>query len=215
MEDETLSCTSSRTYQSHLELLIDFEDVHDDDDDELRTTYPCPFCEDDFELAELCCHIYLDHPIEAKSGICPVCAMWVGSNIVDHITAQHDNLFKSHHKSKYHKHDSYSTLPFSRKQRDGHWQSSSDELPPVMSTSKAACDPFLSFLYGAAASNEHENVQLDSSSGARIKEIHSDDTVLEERDVPPSISDKDQVEKARRSEFVQGLLMSTILDLEF
>ncbi|PNY11006.1 hypothetical protein L195_g007603 [Trifolium pratense] len=195
MEDETLSCTSSRTYQSHLELLIDFEDVHDDDDDELRTTYPCPFCEDDFELAELCCHIYLDHPIEAKSGICPVCAI--------------------RHKSKYPKHDSYSTLPFSRKQRDGHWQSSSDELPPVMSTSKAACDPFLSFLYGAAASNEHENVQLDSSSGARIKEIHSDDTVLEERDVPPSISDKDQVEKARRSEFVQGLLMSTILDLEF
>jgi hypothetical protein len=37
----------------------------------------------------------------------------------------------------------------------------------------------LSFLCGAASSNEHENVQLDSSSGASIEEIHSDDTVLE------------------------------------
>jgi len=26
--------------------------------------------------------------------ICPVCAMWVGTNIVDHITAQHGDLFK-------------------------------------------------------------------------------------------------------------------------
>jgi hypothetical protein len=150
--------------------------------------------------------------------ICPVCAMWVGSNIVDHITAQHDNLFKisffifhhrnvfvsfyllslffhffsliqlcvsftgyySHHKSKYHKHDSYSNRSFSRKRRDGHWQSSSDDgLSPVMSTSQTACDPLLSFLCGAAASNEHENVQLDSSSGGSIEEIHSDDTVLE------------------------------------
>ncbi|WJX79817.1 hypothetical protein P8452_62897 [Trifolium repens] len=195
MEDETLSfglSTSSRTYQSHLDLLIDFEDFHDD---ELRTTYPCPFCEDDFELLDLCCHIDLDHPIEANSGICPVCAI--------------------HHKSKYHKHDSYSNRSFSRKRRDGHWQSSSDDgLSPVMSTSQTACDPLLSFLCGAASSNEHENVQLDSSSGASIEEIHSDDTVLE-RDVPPSLSDKDQVEKARRSEFVQGLLMSTILDTEF
>jgi hypothetical protein len=48
------------------DLLIDFEDVHDD---ELRTTYPCPFCEDDFELLDLCCHIDLDHPIEANSGV--------------------------------------------------------------------------------------------------------------------------------------------------
>ncbi|XP_013450395.2 protein DEHYDRATION-INDUCED 19 homolog 3 [Medicago truncatula] len=209
MEDETSKSYQSRL-KSHLELLIDFEEVNGDE--ELMTIYPCPFCEEDFDLLELCFHIDLDHPIEAESGICPVCAMWVGTNIVDHITAQHGDLFKSHLKSKSHKHDSYQTLSFSRKgRRDGHWKSCSDELSPVMPTSKTTCDPFLSFLCGATASGEHENVQLDSSSEASIEEIHSHDTVLE-RDVPPSLSHKDQVEKARRSEFVQGLLLSTILD---
>ena len=38
-------------------------------DEELRTAYPCPFCTEDFDLLELCCHIDLDHPVEAKSGV--------------------------------------------------------------------------------------------------------------------------------------------------
>lgn len=106
--------------------------------------------------------------------LCPVCAMWVGTNMVDHITAQHANIFKIS-KSKYHKHDPYPTHSFSTKaQRDEQWQSS-----PAMSTSKTACDPYLSFLCGAAAASESENVQPDSSSEASIQEIHSDDTVLE------------------------------------
>ncbi|KEH24422.1 drought-induced protein [Medicago truncatula] len=190
MEDETSKSYQSRL-KSHLELLIDFEEVNGDE--ELMTIYPCPFCEEDFDLLELCFHIDLDHPIEAESG----CYLYSDY---------------SHLKSKSHKHDSYQTLSFSRKgRRDGHWKSCSDELSPVMPTSKTTCDPFLSFLCGATASGEHENVQLDSSSEASIEEIHSHDTVLE-RDVPPSLSHKDQVEKARRSEFVQGLLLSTILD---
>ncbi|XP_058740688.1 protein DEHYDRATION-INDUCED 19 homolog 5-like [Vicia villosa] len=211
------------TYQSklksQLELLIDFEDDNRDDDDDygLKTFYPCPFCEDDFDILELCCHIDLEHPIDATSGLCPVCGVWVGSDLVEHITAQHGNLFKNDYKSKYHhKHDSYTKLSFSRKgERNGHLQSSSDGLSsPVMTTSKAAYDPFLSFVCGSPASGEHGNVQPDSSSEASIEEIHSDDTLLE-RDVSPPLCEKDKVEKARRSEFVQGLLFSTILDPDF
>ncbi|KAI5424964.1 hypothetical protein KIW84_030946 [Lathyrus oleraceus] len=94
--------TASTTYQSklksqisNLKLLIDFEeDNRDDVDDGMRTFYPCPFCEDDFDLLELCFHIDLEHPIDATSGLCPVCGMWVGTDLVDHITAQHGNLFK-------------------------------------------------------------------------------------------------------------------------
>ncbi|KAJ1412586.1 Protein dehydration-induced 19, C-terminal [Sesbania bispinosa] len=199
MEGENLSfglSTASRSYESrlksHFELFIDFDEVNGDD--ELSTVYPCAFCAEDFDLVELCCHIDLDHPIEAKSGICPVCAV---------------------HISKFDKDDSYSTLSFSRKdQLDGHWQSFSAGLPPVMSTSKT--DPFLSFLCGAAAANERQKVQPDSSSSeVSIEETHSDDKMLE-RDVQPSLSDKDHIEKARRSEYVQGLLMSTmILDPDF
>ncbi len=195
---------------------MDFEDV--DGDDELKRAYPCPICALDFDQLELWCHIDLEHPTEAKSGICPVCALWVGMNMVDHITAQHGNIFKSQHKSRPRKLESYQTLSLSRKGlRGGHWQSFPDGSSPVTSSSKTARDPFLSFLYGGAAADERENVQPDSSSEASIEEIHSgqaDDSVLE-RDVQPSLSDKDQKENARRSEFVQGLLLSTILDPDF
>ncbi|CAI8615142.1 unnamed protein product [Vicia faba] len=193
----------NHTYQSklksQLELLIDFEEDNRDadvDDYGLKTFYPCPFCEDDFDILELCCHIDLEHPIDATSGLCPVCGI---------------NL-----KSKYHKHDLYPKLSLSKKGgRNGHLQSSSDGLSsPGMSTSKAACDPFLSFVCGSPASGEHGNVQPDSSSEASTEEIHSDETLLE-RDVPPPLCEKDKVEKARRSEFVQGLLFSTILDPDF
>ncbi|CAK8544381.1 unnamed protein product [Lathyrus sativus] len=215
MENDTASTTYQSKLKSQLELLIDFEDDNRDDGVGLKTFYPCPFCEDDFDLLELCCHIDLEHPIDATSGLCPVCGMWVGTDLVEHITAQHGNLFKSNLKSKYHKHDLYPKLSFSRKGgRDGHWQSSSDGLSsPRMSTSKAASDPFLSFVCGSPASGENENVQPDSSSESSIEEIHSDDTLLE-RDAPP-LCEKEKVEKARRSEFVQGLLFSTILDPDF
>ncbi|OIW13386.1 hypothetical protein TanjilG_16495 [Lupinus angustifolius] len=84
-----------------------------------------------------------------------------------------------------------------------------------MSTSKSAHDPLLSFLYSGAADDECENVRPDTSSEvSSIEEIHSEESPLE-RDVQPSLSDKDHIEKARRSEFVQGLLMSTILDSDF
>ncbi|KAK7396929.1 hypothetical protein VNO78_18092 [Psophocarpus tetragonolobus] len=203
MEDETLSfglSTASRNYQSrlksHLELFIDFDEVNGDE--ELRTAYPCPFCVQDFDLLELCCHMDLDHPIEANSGICPVCTVWVGTNMVDHIAAQHGNMFK---------------ISFLGEQ-DGHWQSFSAGLSPVKSNSKTASDPWLSFLYGASAVDERENVQPDSSSEVSIEEIQSNNKVLE-RDVQLCLSDKDKIVKAQRSKFVQGLLVSTILDPDF
>ncbi|CAJ1876412.1 unnamed protein product [Sphenostylis stenocarpa] len=239
MEDETYTfgrSTASRSYQSRLkshfaELFIDFDEVNGDE--EFRTAYPCPFCAEDFDLLELCCHIDLDHPIETKAGICPVCTVWIGSNVVDHIAAQHFQL-----KSKCYKDESYPALSFSRKgERDGHWQPYSTGLSPVMSTSKASSDPWLSFLYGASAVGECENVLPDSSSEISIEEVHSNDEVLERyleandgssqklsficnypkkrRNVQPYLSDKDQIEKAQRSKFVQGLLLSTILDPDF
>ncbi|KAG2406549.1 hypothetical protein LR48_Vigan03g281000 [Vigna angularis] len=215
MEDENFSfgrSTASKSYQSrlksHFELFIDFDEVNGDED--FRTAYPCPFCADDFDLLELCCHLDLDHPAEAKSAICPVCTVWIGSNVVDHIAAQHGNLFKSQLKSKWYKDESYPDLSFSRKGKPDF----SSGLSPGMSTSNTSSDPWLSFLYGASAVDECENVLPDSSSEISVEEVHSNDKVLE-RDVQPYLSDKDQIEKAQRSKFVQGLLVSTILDSDF
>ncbi|KAG5055903.1 hypothetical protein JHK85_008413 [Glycine max] len=267
MEDETLSfvlSTASRSYQSrlksHFELFIDLDEVNGDE--ELRTAYPCPFCAENFDLLELCCHVDLDHPIEAKSGINIfqfhrehysselICrfdvtpfkkyitrnktrvlnrtftkkqVLVIAFEIVESFFCSLPFIFiplctsftgdYSHLKSKCYKDEPYPALSFSSKgERDGHWQSFSTGLSPT--TSKAASDPWLSFLCGPSAVDECENVQPDSSSEVSIEEIHSNDNVLE-RDVQPSLSDKDQIEKAQHSKFVQGLLMSTILDPDF
>ncbi|KAL4354847.1 hypothetical protein GQ457_06G030140 [Hibiscus cannabinus] len=79
MEDDTWSLAfsaSSRSYQStlksHSDLCIDFEEI--EEDDELMTEYPCPYCSEDFDLLGLCCHIDEEHHLEAGYGVCPVCA---------------------------------------------------------------------------------------------------------------------------------------------
>ncbi|RYR01758.1 hypothetical protein Ahy_B06g080622 isoform D [Arachis hypogaea] len=64
--------TASRSYPSrhksrYAEVFEDFEEMKGED--ELRTVYPCPFCVDDFDLLELCCHIDLEHSLEPKSGV--------------------------------------------------------------------------------------------------------------------------------------------------
>ncbi|XVF32832.1 hypothetical protein REPUB_Repub17cG0116600 [Reevesia pubescens] len=73
MEDDTWSfafSASSRSYQSTLksqsDLCIDFEEI--EEDDELKTEYPCPYCSEDFDLLGLCCHIDEEHHLEAGYG---------------------------------------------------------------------------------------------------------------------------------------------------
>ncbi|EPS69299.1 hypothetical protein M569_05467, partial [Genlisea aurea] len=45
----------------------------------------CPFCNEDFDVLGLCCHIDADHRMEVKLGICPVCgAKVVVGNMASH-----------------------------------------------------------------------------------------------------------------------------------
>lgn len=39
-------------------------------EEELRPEYTCPFCNEDFDMVGLCCHIDEDHAAEAKNGVC-------------------------------------------------------------------------------------------------------------------------------------------------
>ncbi|KAG9155606.1 hypothetical protein Leryth_017027 [Lithospermum erythrorhizon] len=74
------------------EMLMGFEEMEMNDD--AREEYSCPFCSEFFDIVGLCCHIDDEHPVEAKNGVCPVCAMRVGVDMVAHITLQHGNIFK-------------------------------------------------------------------------------------------------------------------------
>ncbi|XP_059440513.1 protein DEHYDRATION-INDUCED 19 homolog 3-like [Corylus avellana] len=219
MEDDAWSfdvSIASRNYhqsttESQSDLCIDLDEF--EGDDELKTEHPCPFCPEDFDLVGLFCHIDEEHPIEANAGVCPICATRVGMNMVGHITTQHGNISKSWHKLKLCKGESYSTLSFSRKEfQDGHFRSFPTGSSSVVSTSKMAPDPLLSFIYNAPAVDESESIQPDSSTEVSIEDENSDEPISERNSQLNALSDKDQMEKARRCDFVQELLFFTILD---
>ncbi|KAG6750409.1 hypothetical protein POTOM_044902 [Populus tomentosa] len=77
---------------ANADMFMGFEEI--DGDDDIREEFPCPFCSEYFDIVGLCCHIDDEHPVESKNGVCPVCAMRVGVDMVAHITLQHGNIFK-------------------------------------------------------------------------------------------------------------------------
>ncbi|KAG5251870.1 drought-responsive family protein [Salix suchowensis] len=222
MEDDKWSfglstSSSSRSYQSVLkslsDLCIDFEEIEEEDDDELRTEYQCPYCTDDFDLVELCSHVDEEHYLEAKSGVCPVCFNKAGMDMVDHITTEHQTIYKNLQKLKLQKGKSHLNSTFLKKElEDGYLQALLSGSSSVVSPSNLAPDPLLSFLCNVPPAEKYESAQPSLSSKVIVEEKNSDVKLLERNDHLSPLSDEEHMEKARRSEFVQGLLLSTIFD---
>ncbi|KAJ8467575.1 hypothetical protein OPV22_030127 [Ensete ventricosum] len=196
------------------DLYLGFEEFEAGEDDP-RAEFPCPFCSEDFDIVGLCCHIDDEHPVEARNGVCPVCAARVGFDLVRHLTTQHGSFFKMQRRRKYRKGSSVSRTMLSllRKDlREGNLQallggSSYIAPPPPMATP----DPFISSLiYTLPMDESSKDAQSDSLDEGNIVSKNSEEKVVER--VEPSLSDKDQIERALRSQFVQGLVLSTILD---
>ncbi|KAM7530250.1 hypothetical protein LguiB_033660 [Lonicera macranthoides] len=95
----TLLSSASKRYQSALlsrsDMFMGFEEI--DADDDIREEFSCAFCTEYFDIVGLCCHIDDEHPVETENGVCPVCAIRVGVDMVAHITLQHGNIFKVQH----------------------------------------------------------------------------------------------------------------------
>ncbi|KAJ7973300.1 Protein DEHYDRATION-INDUCED 19 like [Quillaja saponaria] len=208
-----LSSASNR-YQSALQSRSDkfmgFEEI--DGVDDIREEFPCPFCTEYFDIVGLCCHIDEEHPVDAKNGVCPVCSMRVGVDMVAHITLQHGSIFKMQRKRKSRKSGSHSTLSLLRKElREGNLLSLFGGSSCVVSSSNAAPDPLLSSFILPIA-DEFLSVEPHFSTEIWSAKKASDDNVLG-RDVQSSaLSVKDQEEKAKKTEFVHGVLLSTIFD---
>lgn len=206
--------SASKRYQSALQsrsdMFMGFEEI--DGDDDIREEFPCPFCSEYFDIVGLCCHIDEEHPVEAKNGVCPVCAMRVGVDMVAHITLQHGNIFKMQRKRKTRKSGAHSTLSLLRKElREGNFQSLFGGSSCIVSSSNAAPDPLLSsFILPVADDFVTAQPQFSPETSSVKKKTEQK---VSERNVQSSpFSIKDQEEKAKRCEFVHGLLLSTILD---
>ena len=204
----------SKRFQSRSDLYLERGGEEFDGDEECLPEFLCPFCAEDFDVVGLCCHIDEEHPVEAKNGVCPVCAKRVGMDIVSHITMQHGNFFKVQRRRRFRRGGSNSTFSILRKElRDGNLQSIFGGSSRIVSSSNSEPDPLLSsFMYNAPVVVEPVVVQPDSSTEASVVKESSDEGFSERNIQKPQLSDKEQEEKARRCEFVQGLLLSTILE---
>ncbi|CAL9068241.1 protein DEHYDRATION-INDUCED 19 homolog 2-like [Musa acuminata AAA Group] len=196
------------------DLYLGFEEL-DGGEDDPRAEFPCPFCSEDFDIVGLCCHIDDEHPVEAKNGVCPVCAASVGLDLVGHLTTQHGSFFKMQRRRKCRR-GSFAPrtmLSLLRKDlREGNLQAllggSSYGAPPPPT---ATPDPFISSLiYTLPLDESLKDARPESFDEGTLVSKSSDEKVVDR--IEPSLSDKDQKERAQRSEFVQGLVLSTIFD---
>ncbi|XAR52671.1 hypothetical protein NMG60_11020855 [Bertholletia excelsa] len=208
--------SASKRYQSALQsrsdMFMGLEEI--DGDDDIREEFPCPFCPEYFGIVGLCCHIDDNHSEEAKNGVCPVCAMRVGVDMVAHITLQHGDIFKMQRKRKCRKGGSYSTLSLLRRElREGNLQSLFGGSSCITNSANVAPDPLLSSFILPMAEDFGSAQANTSADTASVKKSTNKNASESDRNVQSSpLSVKDQKEKTRRSEFVQGLLLSTFLD---
>ncbi|XVE65563.1 hypothetical protein DITRI_Ditri08aG0009800 [Diplodiscus trichospermus] len=208
------SSSSSRRHQSRSDLFLGGGYEEFDGDEDFKAEFLCPFCAEDFDIVGLCCHIDEEHPVEAKNGVCPVCANRVGADIVSHITMQHGNFLRLQRKRRLRKGGSNLTFSMLRKElREGNLQALLGGSSCIVSSSNVEPDPLLSsFMFNPPTSDEPLSVQPLSIAEASAVKESTNEEFLERKPQQSQLSDKDHEERARRCEFVQGLLMSTILD---
>ncbi|CAA7058827.1 unnamed protein product [Microthlaspi erraticum] len=188
------SSSSSRRYQSRPDLYLG-GDV--EGEDELKAEFICPFCADEFDIVGLCCHIDEEHPVEAKNGVCPVCTKRVGSDI------RRRRLRRGGYNSS-----AYLTLK--KDLREANLQSLGGSSSFITS-SNLDSDPLLSsFIFNPPPAKEFA---IPIAKGDSVDKVSPIDTPKSETR-QASLSNEDQ-EKARKSEFVRGLLWSTMLEDEF
>ncbi|CAI0459714.1 unnamed protein product [Linum tenue] len=203
--------SASKRYQSALQsrsdMFMGFEEI--DVDDDMREEFPCPFCSEYFDIVGLCCHIDDEHPVEAKNGVCPVCAIRVGVDMVAHITLQHGNIFKMQRKRKSRRGGPHSSLSLLRKElREGNLQSLFGSSC-IVSSSNAAPDPLLSSFI-LPMGDDFTSPQTSFSTETSFSKKGTEESIVERKAKSPPLSIKDKEEKAKRSNFAQGLLLSTI-----
>ncbi|KAI3783211.1 hypothetical protein L2E82_13276 [Cichorium intybus] len=72
---------------------IDLEDS-EEEEEESDLEIGCPYCSEGFDALGLCVHLEDQHPIEIKSGVCPLCATNMGRNMISHLIIQHESILR-------------------------------------------------------------------------------------------------------------------------
>ncbi|KAK7329507.1 hypothetical protein VNO77_23677 [Canavalia gladiata] len=183
---DPLSFISTSSRPCHSPSDLCVEDSEGNDD--FKVDFRCPFCSEDYDVVSLCCHIHDHHPLQVKIG----------------------------RKRRIKKGGSSSTFSILRKELlEGVLQSLLGGTLYIASSHSEA-DPLLSsFMFNPVVADESVSVPpCPSVEDALVKESSKDD-FLERKPQQVQLLEENQVKKARRSDFVKGLLMSTILEDKF
>ncbi|XP_022959062.1 protein DEHYDRATION-INDUCED 19 homolog 4-like isoform X1 [Cucurbita moschata] len=203
--------SSSRRYRSRSGVYQgDHEEIEEENS---RTEFLCPFCAEDFDIVGLYCHVDEEHPVEVKNAVCPLCTKKVGMDIVGHIISQHGSLFKVQRQRRLRKIGSNLTFSKLRKElREGNLRSLLGGSLHSAPTSTEP-DPLL-FSFTSNLPTFRKPARVQSQSSAEVTTSQENPKAHSERSSVSRLaaSNKDEKERAQKCEFVQGLLMSTILD---
>ncbi|KAL4339624.1 hypothetical protein GQ457_08G009500 [Hibiscus cannabinus] len=194
-------------------MFMGFEEL--DGEDDAGEEFTCPFCSEHFHIVGLCCHIDDEHPVEAKNGrfACygpkfQILSLVTNSLLV-YINVSYDGYVQR--KRKSHKAGSHLTLSLPRKElREGNLQALLGGSC-IMSSSNSAPDP-LSSSFVLPMVGDFVSVQPHFFRETITTEDSSDVNKSERIVQSTPLSAKDQEEKAERCKFIQGLLLSSIID---
>ncbi|XP_022022488.1 protein DEHYDRATION-INDUCED 19 homolog 4 isoform X3 [Helianthus annuus] len=197
------SISSSRRYQSR--SADAFHLVEETDVDEPRPEYLCPFCAEDFDIVGLCCHIDEEHTLQAKNGV--MLSLYYGTHCCLFLTKYY--VQRKRRIRRVGSNSTYSALK--RELREGNLHAFlGGSSFSGMSSVNTEPDPLLSsFMYNNVVDPSQDQTR---SSTEAISVVESSNKDFVARSEKHQVAGEDQEEKARRSEFVQGLLLSSFLN---
>ncbi|XP_024524924.1 protein DEHYDRATION-INDUCED 19 [Selaginella moellendorffii] len=177
--------------QSLLDRQLNTEDLEVDED--LRTDFACPYCEEEFDITSLCLHLEIEHCFDGKLTMCPVCAARVG-DVIGHINSDHAHLKRRR----------------LRKPKD-----IAGNLQALLGAQGRASDSFLLSLVSGFPTSEPE--VLKSGLPFSVANLSPDEETVEEFTTSsgsPSLSSEEKKERTKeassRALFAQHLVLSTL-----
>uniref|UniRef100_A0A453JZF3 Drought induced 19 protein type zinc-binding domain-containing protein n=1 Tax=Aegilops tauschii subsp. strangulata TaxID=200361 RepID=A0A453JZF3_AEGTS len=142
-----------------------------------------PFCGEEFDGVGLCLHIEDEHAAETKAGVCPICTDRVGMDLVGHMTSEHPSFFKGRWRNQRVSSGSPSSMYSALKKDAAHIQYRYDSR-------KDAQEELL-----------EKVIEKSDASEQKAEESAEEPLLPEEKE-----------ERTKRSQFVQGLVLSLMFD---